>query len=60
MDGTDNGCVISIIGKSSLNAFNSKANYVPDWVDQNIFDSRSQDRFSLFEDNVTYEALKYI
>ncbi|KPM10474.1 SMG8-like protein [Sarcoptes scabiei] len=51
VDGTDNGCVISIIGKSSLNAFNSKANYVPDWVDQNIFDSRSQDRFSLFEDN---------
>ena len=55
IDDLDSMCIISIIGKSSMKSFNSKASYIPDWIGENFFNSRfNNEKTTLLKDHVRF------
>lgn len=53
-DKSDRVSIISIIGKSALHSCNAKAACIPEWIEQNLFNSKLLDKSLLLKDDVSY------
>ncbi|OTF72013.1 hypothetical protein BLA29_000570 [Euroglyphus maynei] len=51
-DKSDRVSIVSIIGKSALQSCNAKATCIPEWIGQNLFNSKLQDKTLLMKDDV--------